>query len=243
MKKIKEVIYSGLAMGGILLDKFTPSRILLFLILISLYLFNTFLAKIITAEMAVLYFALLFLCRYIFLFGSFVKNGIGDYLKKRFGETEGFEVYQIITAIMFFQSGMGFGVMINKTEWEWFSYLNIYADIFFIIGGVIVAIGFLVNLWCTLIVGVGVYYYQDLFLGRPVGEFSVQGPYKIFSNPMYGIGQAGGYGTALMYGSLAGVVAILMNQVMMFTFYFLIEKPHIQRVFGVKKDVSPVGTA
>jgi hypothetical protein len=49
---------------------------------------------------------------------------------------------------------------------------------------------------------------------------------------MYGIGQANGYGYALIYGSAAGVVFILLNQLMMYLFYHTIEKPYIKKLFA-----------
>jgi hypothetical protein len=49
---------------------------------------------------------------------------------------------------------------------------------------------------------------------------------------MYGIGQSAAYGAALMSGSLAGVAATLLNQAMMYTFYFTIEKPHIVKMIA-----------
>jgi Phospholipid methyltransferase len=42
------------------------------------------------------------------------------------------------------------------------------------------------------------------------------------------------YGVALMAGSVMGIFAALLNQVMMIFFYFLIEKPHIKTIFSSK---------
>jgi hypothetical protein len=53
---------------------------------------------------------------------------------------------------------------------------------------------------------------------------------------MYGLGQASGYGTAIMYASVIGVIAIFLNQLMMYIFYLAVEKPHIQKLFGTRPN-------
>jgi protein-S-isoprenylcysteine O-methyltransferase Ste14 len=78
-----------------------------------------------------------------------------------------------------------------------------------------------------MLIGIDIYYYKDLFLGRPICGIIKKGPYKYLSNPMYGIGQFNGYGTALMSCSLAGIFAMSMNQTMMFIFFHKVEKPQI----------------
>jgi protein-S-isoprenylcysteine O-methyltransferase Ste14 len=86
--------------------------------------------------------------------------------------------------------------------------------------------------WATDIVGIDTYYYRDLFLRRPVGEFRVAGPYKVFRNPMYGVGHLHGYGSALVSASLLGLVLVAINQTCVWMFYWTVEKPHIEAVYG-----------
>jgi Phospholipid methyltransferase len=78
-----------------------------------------------------------------------------------------------------------------------------------------------------MFIGIDIYYYKDLFLGRPICGIIKNGPYKYLSNPMYELGQFNGYGTTLMSCSLAGIFAMSMNQTMMFIFFHKVEKPHI----------------
>ena len=79
-----------------------------------------------------------------------------------------------------------------------------------------------------------------MFVRRPIGNFEVKGPFRYFSNPMYGIGQFNAYGLALLSGSIWGILAAALNQITMYIFYFLCEKPHIERLFGEKFVIEKV---
>jgi len=48
---------------------------------------------------------------------------------------------------------------------------------------------------------------------------------------MYGIGQLPAYAAALWYGSASGLIAAILNQLLIFSFYFLAEKKFIKRVY------------
>lgn len=236
MKFIKRVLRVLLAMSGILTDKLTPLRILLLIIIAAGYFIHYNFNKIFSFEHALIYFGLTFSTRYLFLFNSFTKNGIAKKLISRLGENKGYDVYQFLTALMFFFGAASYTLLVTKSAGLFFSSLNIPEPYLFITGIIVLSIGTLVNTWSTLLVGIDIYYYKDLFLRKPVGKFEKKGPYLLFSNPMYGLGQSSGYGTALMYGSAAGIIAILLNQIMMYIFYYTIEKPHIERLFG--KDIA-----
>lgn len=227
-KKILQIL---LAMGGILTDKITAKRILFLSALGLIYFLFGWLAKETTALVSVFIFLTVFTARFLFLFSSFVKDGIAEQLKRKFGESEGFEIYKLYTALMFFLSGSSFSLMIYKSNFIIPLY-NGQEYLFVAAGTAAVITGLVVNIWSTLVVGIDVYYYKDLFLGKAVVDFKKEGPYSIFSNPMYGIGQANGYGYALIYGSAAGVVFILLNQLMMYLFYHTIEKPYIKKLFA-----------
>jgi protein-S-isoprenylcysteine O-methyltransferase Ste14 len=61
------------------------------------------------------------------------------------------------------------------------------------------------KIWSAYVVGIPIYYWKDMFLGRKIGNFVVSGPYKYFNNPMYGVGQLQVYAIALYYDSLYGL--------------------------------------
>lgn len=228
---LKRIILTVLAMGGIIIDKITLPRTLLIILMIGIYLLFKWLYKEADFTESVIIFSLVFICRYIFLFFSFVKNGIANYLKNIYGEYTGFEIYRIITAMLFFLSASGFSLLIYKSKFALPLY-NQYNWLFVILGTIAIVVGITINVWSTLLIGVDVYYYKDLFLGKVEGEFKKAGPYAVLANPMYSLGQANGYGSALIYGSIVGIVFILLNQIMMYIFYLTIEKPHIKKVFG-----------
>ena len=216
LKETKRIVFVILAMGGILIDKITPLRILLLLSFIIFYIFFGWLQKEITSNLSVIIFGIYFISRYLFLFLSFVKNGIAYYLKRKYGEHKGFEIYQIITAFMFFLSASCFSLLVYKSKFD-LPFYDRFNTIFIMIGSVAVILGITTNIWSTLMIGIDIYYYKDLFLGKVIGEFKKSGPYSLFSNPMYSLGQANGYGSALIYGSVAGVLFILLNQMTFIT--------------------------
>jgi Phospholipid methyltransferase len=208
-----QMLESVLAMSGILINKVTSLR----LVVISLIVLNIglvyFFHDKVTLIFAIGFFVVMFIVRYWLLFGSFGENGLAQKLTARYGEDRAYAYYEEQTS----------------------NTLNIpymYNDVIFICGWAMMIGATIINVWATMIIGIDVYYYKDMFVSRPLGNFEVKGPFRYFSNPMYGIGQFNGYGLALISGSLWGLLATLLNQVVMYIFYFLFEKPHIMRVFG-----------
>lgn len=229
---LKKIITVVLAMSGILLDKINPLRIILLLIIISASTCSYVFSDKFTFITALMGFILIFFVRYTFLFFSFTKRGVAYYLKKKFGEEAGYDVYQSITAVLFFLSASGFTLLVNKSVGFFFPSFLENPLILSFVGIPIILIGLITNIWSTVIVGIDVYYYKDLFLGRKIGEFKKEGPYNFLSNPMYSVGQASGYGTAIISASLPGVVVIFLNQVLMYVFYLIFEKPHIKKILA-----------
>ena len=91
--------------------------------------------------------------------------------------------------------------------------------------------GFTIKILATKAVTVDIYYWKDMFLGKKISDFVITGPYKYFKNPMYGIGQLQAYAIAIWYGSKYGLMAALLNQLLIFSFYVLVEKKFIKRVY------------
>lgn len=232
---IRDLIHAVFATAGIRLDKLHPHRIVLIVANIALLVWaleNT------TVAIALTYFLTVFTLRYLFLFASFIPDGIAGRLIRCFGEEKGYEIYETITATMFFHGGAAFGCLLESTRGMPFGAPADYPALLAGTGTILSAVGSTVNIWATLIIGVDIYYYKDLFLGRFITEFRMEGPYRIFSNPMYGVGQLAAYGAALAGGSLAGIIATMMNQTMMYIFYFLIEKPHIRRMLASAEETG-----
>ena len=108
------------------------------------------------------------------------------------------------------------------------------------IGGALCAVGLTVKVWATLVAGVDVYYYRDMFLRRPVSKFVVSGPYRVLRNPMYGVGQLHAYGIAiLMSRSWNGLMAAAVCHALIYVFYFRAELPFIRRTYLTRVSATP----
>jgi len=115
------------------------------------------------------------------------------------------------------------GTMSVKLPWVWV-----------VVGAVILGIGLLVKVWATAVTSLDTYYYNDMFIGRPVKacpEYVARGPYRVFRNPMYGVGNLSAYGAAAMALSWQGLVLALVFQASIFGFHYLVERPFVQRVY------------
>ena len=79
------------------------------------------------------------------------------------------------------------------------------------------------------LVAVGAYYWRNFFDPAARGVAKAGGPYRFLRNPMYTVGYLPAYGLALVTGSLPGLVAALIDQAAILTFYRRVEKPHFDR--------------
>ncbi|CCH54875.1 hypothetical protein BN8_04089 [Fibrisoma limi BUZ 3] len=230
-KRIGQFIYLILAISGILIDRITPLRLLLWALIAANILFLWFFKDWVTLDAVIIFFVAMFVIRYAMLFGSFGRRGLAPWLIQRYGEKRGYSYYENLTAFLFFYRGTSFNLLVEYTADSLLLplWLEPWAMGLALVGMVGASV---INLWATYIVGIDVYYYKDMFLGRAVGTFEVRGPFRYFSNPMYGIGQFNAYGAALYYSSVWGLFGTLLNQGLMYVFYFMFEKPHIKRLFA-----------
>jgi len=227
---LRHLICLVLAMAGILIDKVSPNRVAVWLLIALNLLMTTFYRSALSASFIVGFFVMMFVVRYGLLFASFGPHGLARKWIRRMGEQRAYERYENLTALLFFFRGTSFTLLVEQTG-DWMP----VPDWLKVIGWCLVLVATVVNIWSTWIVGVDVYYYKDMFVERATGHFEKRGPFAWLSNPMYGIGQGNAYGIALLAGSVWGLAASLLNQLTMYLFYFLFEKPHIQRLFGPKK--------
>jgi protein-S-isoprenylcysteine O-methyltransferase Ste14 len=158
-----------------------------------------------------------------------LRTGIAGHAIARLGEERAFRAYETVAGLMFLNQGLGVGCMaalhIPRAE------QMVPAPLVFTIGVVLFAVGVLVKLWATLTVGVDVYFFRDMFLGRPLTAACHHGPYRFLRNPMYSVGQLQGYGYALLYGSLPGVVAAAAGHLLIYTFYLVAERPFVRSTY------------
>jgi protein-S-isoprenylcysteine O-methyltransferase Ste14 len=144
----------------------------------------------------------------------------------RLGEARAFRAYETLAGLMFLNQGLGVGCMaaLHIPEWE----RAVPAPAVLAAGVTLFAVGLLVKLWATLTVGVDVYFFRDMFLGRPLTAACDSGPYRFLHNPMYSVGQLQGYGYALLNGSIPGVAAAASGHLLIYAFYAVAERPFVR---------------
>lgn len=149
----------------------------------------------------------------------------------RYGEERAFRMYETVLALMFINQGLGIGaVAALRLGPLWVLPLSTSAS--YVVGSTLFVLGLVVKVWATVVVGVDVYYYRDMFLGRPVSELSSSGPYRVFSNPMYGVGQLHAYGYAILSRSSAGLLATIACHALIYGFYYAVERPFVERAYS-----------
>ncbi len=151
------------------------------------------------------------------------------FLKNWKNENEGYLAYEAVLGFLFFHNALSLGYVASSTAGD-FSILK-NKELLFIIIAVPFITGFVIKMMAAKVVSIDIYYWKDMFLGKRICDFVVSGPYKYFINPMYGIGQVPAYSAALWYGSGYGLMAALLNQCLIFMFYFMFEKKFIRRIY------------
>jgi protein-S-isoprenylcysteine O-methyltransferase Ste14 len=157
----------------------------------------------------------------------------------RLGEERAFRVYETLVGLMFLNQGLGVGCMaaLHASEWE----RTVPAPLVVAAGAVLFLTGLVVKLWATLTVGVDAYYFRDMFLGRPLAPACDAGPYRFLRNPMYSLGQLQGYGYALLWGSLPGLLAAAAGQLLIYGFYAAAERPFVRNRYMRSRPASAIG--
>lgn len=173
-----------------------------------------------------------------FIMAVLSKDGYRHWFKKKWAnEDKGYLVYEGILGFLFFHNALSLGYVASSTSGS-FSIMD-SKEILFIIVAIPFIFGFLIKLFAAEVVSIDIYYWKDMFLGKKICDFVVSGPYKYFSNPMYGIGQIQAYAAAIWYGSGYGLLAALLNQCLIFTFFYMVEKKFIKRIYLNNPALDP----
>jgi protein-S-isoprenylcysteine O-methyltransferase Ste14 len=182
-----------------------------------------------------------FLSTLVFYYGGnalILRSEIPGRVIARLGEGRAFRVYETLAGLMFLNQGLGVGCMAAL-------HVPLVEDVvpapaFLAAGAALFAVGLVFKLWATLTVGVDVYFFRDMFLGRPLAPACEGGPYRFLRNPMYSVGQLQGYGYALLFGSLPGVVAAAAGHLLIYAFYAVAERPFVRSMYLVPRATQTI---
>jgi protein-S-isoprenylcysteine O-methyltransferase Ste14 len=227
-QKFKEFLYIFGSISGYRPDHATLARTV---VMAASFGFTLYLTKrqSTNADLALVYYFLSTAGYIGFLFLTLPLNGLRTWFLKTFGEKSGYRVYEAILAFLFFHNGAAIGYASTTARGTLGDFAS--SEILAPIAVALFAFGFIIKLWAAKVVGIDIYYWKDMFLGRKITDFVVSGPYRFFSNPMYGVGQLQSYGFALWHESALGLAIAVINQCAVFTFYFLAEKKFIERTY------------
>ena len=228
--KLSKLVVIFLGMTGLRLD--LRSRHVSFVIWVALfiagglaYLFLTPISK--TA--ACVYAALVWLLYYV---GNAVVlcTPIRTWLIQRYGETRALRYYNTVLGLVFVQQGFSQGAFLSAFQGSLYDETGALR----VLGLILIAGGVTVKTWATYTSGLDIYYYNDMFLGRATRKVQtaiVSGPYKYFKNPMYGVGNAQAYGSALIAGTWQGLALCAFFNFSIYLFYWYFEKPFTIRTY------------
>lgn len=156
------------------------------------------------------------------------------WLIKRFGEQGARRGFNAVLGIVFLHQGLAQGAVADCS-------MGMIAGPpgWLMVGGAfaLIGLGTAVKLWATYASSLDIYYYNDMFVGRPVHETTdaiAHGPFKYFKNPMYGVGNLQAYGSALLVGSWYGLVVAGAYHASLYVFYFAIERPFVLRTYATR---------
>ncbi|MFO7621424.1 MAG: methyltransferase [Bacteroidales bacterium] len=194
---------------------------------VALYLLNL---QPDNTDLAISYFVLAEALYIGFITFVLSKNGLRHWFIKKWGnENNGYLAFEAILGFLFFHNLVSIGYIASSNPGNLFN--NIPGELLIITASILFVSGFTVKILAAKALTIEIYYWKDMFLGRKITDFIVSGPYKYLSNPMYGIGQLQAYATAIWYGSEYGLMAAFLNQFLVFSFFFLVEKKFIKRAY------------
>ncbi len=181
------------------------------------------------SDVAIYYFIASEICYILFISLVLSENGLRKRFVKKWGEEKGYLIYEGILGFIFYHNFTSIGYVSSSSPGNLFDFVS--PVILTVVVAIMFFTGFTVKVWSAWVVGVDIYYWKDMFLGKKISDFVVVGPYKYIRNPMYGIGQIQAYAVAIWYQSENGLIAAAVNQICVFSFFYMVEKPFIKRVY------------
>lgn len=235
MKVIKKLIHTILSISGFIPEHMTLMRSF-FMVgsgLVAIFL----LPKYKNVDFSIVYFICSTIAYIGFLFLVLPERGLRLKLIEKLGEKRAYLYYEAFLGFAFFHNGFSLSFISQSSAGSGFLG-SIPVTVTFAFFGILFSAGMGIKIWAAYVVGIPIYYWKDMFLGKNVCDFVVTGPYKYFNNPMYGIGQLQVYAIAIYYNSIYGLIFGAINQGLVFLFYYTVEKPFIYRTYFQQKTPS-----
>ena len=228
MRRIQKLIYTILSISGFVPNHLTLTRLIF--MGTSVWFSIAILPQFFVLKYAIGYFLISTILYIGFIYLVLPKKGLRLNLIKKFGEEKAYLYYEGFLAFAFLHNGISLS-FISQSSAGYGPWDGIPSTITIIIAILLTALGLGTKIWAAYVVGIPIYYWKDMFLGRKIQHFVVSGPYKYFANPMYGIGQLQVYAIALYYESFYGLLFGAINQSLIFLFYLTVEKSFIKRTY------------
>jgi len=229
---VGRLLYTVLAMAGWRLGHLTPGSVLAGALSLGL---GQWLIAANNPTLTLPYFVLTL----VFYYGGIIWY-LGSPWPRRhiaqLGEAEALRRYRAVVALMFIHQGLGVGC-VTALQGPHLPALPCGEAVAHGLGAALFVVGFVIKVWATMLVGVKTYYFEDLFLQRPLIGLVTRGPYRWLRNPMYSVGQVHGYGYALWHRSYTGFAAMAVCHVLLYVFYFTVEQPFVQQL--LTRDAAP----
>ena len=232
MTTLKKLIHTILSISGFIPEHMTWLR---GLAMTASVLFTVFFLPY-SAHMqdGILYFVLSTILYLGFIYLVLPENGWRLTLMNKFGEERAYLYYEGFLAFAFFHNGASLSFISTSSSGSGF-WGHLHPSLIISISVLLFVTGLVVKIWAAFVVGIPIYYWKDMFVGRKISDFVVSGPYKYLNNPMYGVGQVQVYAMAIYYNSVYGLIFGVINQLLVFMFYYTVERPFIHRTYLNKK--------
>lgn len=229
LKEVLNLLILLISMSGYVPKNSTLSRAAVMTVSLGFVIFINFLQPG-NYSIAFSYFVLSEIGYLGFITVVLSENGLRHRFIKKWGsENNGYLAFEAILGFLFFHNAASIAYIASASRGTLFTVHD--NSFLFVLTGIMFITGFSVKVLAAKAVSIEIYYWKDMFLGKKISDFVVTGPYKYLSNPMYGVGQLPAYASALWSGSKPGLIAAMINQILIFSFYFLVEKKFIDRVY------------
>ncbi len=150
-----------------------------------------------------------------------------EYLTQRYGVEAGFQRFRRVAAFVMANDAVSLAVLclVSADTLR----VGLPRGLAIAVGAVLVVVGVSTKVWAARTLRGG-YYWRNFFAPDEQAVPTTAGPYRWLRNPMYTIGYLPVFGLAIATSSAFGLAAALFDQCAILAFYYLVEKPHFERL-------------